>query len=172
MHARALNAEPRNAWYREPWPWLLMAGPVAAVVGGIITAWIAITHQDGLVSEDYYKQGLAINRTLAKESAAAQAGISAQAQFSLDGLRVRVMANGLAEDTKTLTLRLVHATMTGVDQSVTLSRDAGGWYDGTLAPMAAGKWQVLLEDGQGAWRVTGTWMPGADGLVSLQGRTE
>lgn len=172
MNASALDVPTPKAWYREPWPWLLMAGPVAAVVGGVITAWIAITHQDGLVSEDYYKQGLAINRTLAKESAAAQAGISGQAQFSLDGTRVRVLVNGLPDPAARLTLRLVHTTVTGVDQVVDLSRTGGGWYDGAIAPMPAGKWQVLLEDGQGAWRVAGTWVPGSDGVVALQGRIE
>ena len=60
-------------WYREPWPWILMAGPVAAVVAGAITLWIAVTHQDALVADDYYKQGLAINRTLDRQTAAATA---------------------------------------------------------------------------------------------------
>ncbi len=172
MNAHTLPAEPRNAWYREPWPWLLMAGPFAAVVGGAITAWIAITHQDGLVSEDYYKKGLAINRTIAREQAATRAGISAQAQFSVDGTRVRVLATGLSPAPATLTLKLVHATVTGSDQIVMVSRDEGGWYDGALQPMHAGKWQVLLEDPQGAWRVTGEWLPGSDGPVSLQGRDD
>jgi uncharacterized protein len=71
----SVNAGP---WYREPWPWLLMAGPVAAIVAGIATAWIAIVHQDGLVADDYYKEGLAINRTIARHEAAVRLGVVAQ----------------------------------------------------------------------------------------------
>ena len=57
-------------WYREPWPWLLMAGPALVVVAGLTTAWIAVTHEDGLVADDYYKRGLAINQELRRDSAA------------------------------------------------------------------------------------------------------
>ena len=38
--------------------------------GGLITLWLAITSFDGLVADDYYKQGLAINQTLARADAA------------------------------------------------------------------------------------------------------
>ena len=53
-------------WYREPWPWILMSGPAAVIVAGAFTIWIAFSGADGLVTQDYYKQGLAINRTLAQ----------------------------------------------------------------------------------------------------------
>ena len=53
-------------WYREPWPWLLMAGPVAVVLAGIATTVLAVTTFDGLVADDYYKQGLGINRVIAR----------------------------------------------------------------------------------------------------------
>jgi hypothetical protein len=57
-------------WYREPWPWLLMAGPAAVIVAGVITTWIAFSTFDGLVAEDYYRRGLNINATLACEPSA------------------------------------------------------------------------------------------------------
>ena len=52
-------------WYKERWTWLLMLMPATAIVAGFITLWLAITSFDGLVADDYYKQGLAINQTLA-----------------------------------------------------------------------------------------------------------
>ena len=64
-------------WYREPWPWLLMAGPAAVLVAGAATTWIAFASADGLVADDYYKQGLAINKRLGREHAAREGGISA-----------------------------------------------------------------------------------------------
>ena len=51
-------------WYREPWPWLLMAGPLVVVAASLASAWIAVKSDDGVVADDYYKQGLAINRKL------------------------------------------------------------------------------------------------------------
>eukprot|EP01036_Dinobryon_divergens_P015550 gene15550-21074_t len=43
-------------WYRHRWPWLLMAGPVAVIIAGLVTAWVAFTGADALVVDDYYKQ--------------------------------------------------------------------------------------------------------------------
>jgi hypothetical protein len=40
MTARQAEA-PRKPWYREPWPWFLMAGPGLVVVAAIATAVIA-----------------------------------------------------------------------------------------------------------------------------------
>ena len=55
---------PITPWYREPWPWLLMSGPATVIVAGIYTSVLAFSGTDGLVADDYYKQGLAMNKTL------------------------------------------------------------------------------------------------------------
>ena len=39
-----------NPWYKEPWTWIVMAPPVAAVLAGLATLWIAAAGADGLVS--------------------------------------------------------------------------------------------------------------------------
>ena len=54
-------------WYREPWPWILMAGPAAVIVAGAVTMTLAFKYQDPLVAKDYYKRGVEINKELAKE---------------------------------------------------------------------------------------------------------
>jgi uncharacterized protein len=64
-------------WYREPWPWILMSGPAAVIVAGVITTWIAFATADPLVVQDYYRRGLTINARLACEQAAAAAGAEA-----------------------------------------------------------------------------------------------
>ena len=42
----------------------LAAGPAVVVVASLVSAWIAIRSDDGLVAEDYYKRGLLINKKL------------------------------------------------------------------------------------------------------------
>ena len=37
-----LRSSDSNPWYKERWPWLLMAGPAIVIVAGFITAWLAI----------------------------------------------------------------------------------------------------------------------------------
>jgi hypothetical protein len=33
------------------------------IVAGAVTVWLAVVSNDGLVTDDYYKQGLAVNQT-------------------------------------------------------------------------------------------------------------
>ena len=43
--------EPRP-WYREPWPWVIISIPGAAVIMGFITLYLALTNPAYLVVED------------------------------------------------------------------------------------------------------------------------
>jgi hypothetical protein len=45
-------------WYRQLWPWLLIVPPAAAVIGGGITLFLAVTRPDTLVREDCIKDGV------------------------------------------------------------------------------------------------------------------
>jgi uncharacterized protein len=51
-------------WWREPYLWLVLAGPISVVLASAVT-WVFIMRgADRLVAEDYYQQGLQINRTI------------------------------------------------------------------------------------------------------------
>lgn len=151
-------------WYREPWPWLLMSGPAIVIVAGVVTTAIAVQTSDGVVADDYYKQGLGINRTLARDAAAAALHVKAEVQFNEERTRARVR---LAGDTHPAHLRmtLVHPTRAGGDQAVELQRvspagAAPALYEGALASPHAGTWRLRIEDDGGAWRLTGLWRTG------------
>jgi hypothetical protein len=77
MKCADTSAGKERPWYREPWPWILAAGPFIVVVAGIYTAWLAIKSNDGLVTDDYYKKGLAANQTIARNELAASLGLVA-----------------------------------------------------------------------------------------------
>lgn len=149
----ATSAKP---WYREPWPWLLMAGPAIVIVAGLVTAWLAIKTSDGLVTEDYYKQGLAAGETLARSRHAEELGVSAGLRLAGDTVRVRlnakqpemVMPPGLI-------VTLSHPTRAGIDQKSTLRREDAG-YVGELRLPASGHWLILIEDEARTWRLMGS----------------
>ncbi|WP_416394644.1 FixH family protein [Allohahella sp. A8] len=69
-------------WYREKWVWLLIAIPASSVIFGIIMLTLAIRSDTALVSDDYYKEGLAINQTMARERVAETLGL--QGSMTLD----------------------------------------------------------------------------------------
>mgnify|MGYP003949294939 CR=1 FL=1 len=56
-------------WWKHGHVWLLISGPAAVVVAGLLTAWIAVASPDPVVAEDYYRQGVEINKQLARERA-------------------------------------------------------------------------------------------------------
>jgi len=160
-----MNAARTQPWYREPWPWILMAGPALVVVAGIVTAWLAIHTEDGLVVDDYYKQGLAINQTLGRSDAAGRLGVQAEIHFA-DG-RVRVIL-GNATVRGTLVLRLVHPTRAGMDQRLEMAVVQPGVYEGQLQALRPGRWHVVLEERD--WRLTGDWILPAAGALTLGAR--
>lgn len=136
-------------WYRHRWPWLLMSGPAAVLVAGAWTMWIAFASSDGLVAEDYYKQGLAINKIIAREQEAAKRGLSAA--LSLHGGRIVVDFRGA--EPPVLFVHLAHGTRAGHDVRLRIARAANGRYEAELPGIPAGHWRVAIEDPQGRWRI-------------------
>ncbi len=143
---------PAKPWYRDRWPWLLMAGPAIVVVAGIATAWLAWSTDDGVVADDYYKRGLIINRQLERSRHGETLGLGAVLEITPEGA-VRLRLSGLADAAAPANLRamLANATRAGGDRLVTLERGADGIYAGRMAPLPAGRWRVSVETD--AWRL-------------------
>ncbi len=51
-------------WWCYGHAWLVFGGPAAVVVACIITIYIAVTSQDPIVDEEYYRHGIEINKSL------------------------------------------------------------------------------------------------------------
>ncbi len=136
-------------WYREPWPWILMSGPAAVIVAGAATMWLAYSTSDGLVAEDYYKRGLAINKRIAKEEEAERLGISASIRLLPDRLHVDLRG----ESPPALFVHLAHATRAGYDMRLRLAPVAPGAYETEVSRLPRGRWQVIIEDPRGTWRI-------------------
>jgi hypothetical protein len=141
-----------------------MAGPAVVVVAALVTAWLAVRGEDGLVADDYYKQGLAINQTLGRSAAAERLGAQAELQFAGGRIRVTLANVGVRG---ALTLRLVHPTRTGMDRSLNLAEVQPGVYEGLVQGMQPGRWHVVLEDRD--WRLTSDWTLPAASVLRLEG---
>ncbi len=57
-------AAPAAPWWKFGHVWLVISGPAIVVVAGFATLWLAISRPDPVVAEDYYRQGIEINKTL------------------------------------------------------------------------------------------------------------
>ena len=143
-----------HPWYREPWPWLLMAGPAAVIVAGVYTTVLAIKTDDGLVAEDYYKRGLAINRQLAREQNAREKNINARIEF--EDKRIRIVVNADVVLPPTLRLRIVHPTRSGEDRELLMAAQGSNAYALDLPRLSREARRLILEDPAATWRISGS----------------
>ncbi len=143
---------PSKPWYRHFWVWFVIAIPVSAMVMGFTTLYYAVSTSDGLVVDDYYRQGLAINRTLDRDRRAAELGLSARVDFL--GEQLRVVLQGVRPEQ--LHVRLLHPTLAHHDVDILVWPEADGTYRATLPELVPASWYVLVEPAERAeWRLLG-----------------
>ncbi len=147
------TATAHKAWYREPYVWLIIAFPLAAVIGGVITLFLAIQSDSGMVVDDYYKKGLEINSTLERDRTAIRYGLEANLQYAKDIKQIRLIVtaanNFIYPDS--IKISFLNASRDGLDQVLILTRSGQNTYLGPNPELGKGKWHVLVESGD--WRL-------------------
>ena len=152
--SKRLPREDTQPWYRQFWPWFLIMLPASVVVAGISMVFIANRGADDLVVDEYYKDGLAINRKLEKIEQAASLGVSAYLAF--EGDQVVVTTEGPVTDAQ-LQLHLSHPLEADRDFTVTVVQSTPGEYRGRLVAGVGPRWHwALVSDGEPAWRLDGS----------------
>jgi hypothetical protein len=56
-------------WWKFGHVWMVVAGPAIVIVAGFVTLYLAVRTPDPVVTEDYYRKGIEINKTLEATSA-------------------------------------------------------------------------------------------------------
>lgn len=154
-------------WYKQFWPWFLIAVPVITMVMGGVLLKLAISTQDSLVVDDYYKEGKAINASLAREREAKRRNITADVSIT-QGSVVLEFHSGIPQDGNAVRLSFYHTTQQIKDFSILLSRDANGLYRGYSEAMVPGKWRMTLEPVDESWKIQQQiWLP-AEQTISLK----
>ena len=80
-------------WYKQLWPWILIAIPVVTAIKAVHTIVVMQQHSPDLVVDDYYKAGRAINMQLAKYREAALRAVAVvlgstdEAELFLDAMQ-------------------------------------------------------------------------------------
>jgi uncharacterized protein len=152
------NMKSGKPWYAHRWPWLLMIGPVAVILAGLYTGWLAFANQDALVVDDYYKQGKAINQDLRRDQTASNLHMSLNLRYDPATGRLNGRLTGDAQSVShPLRLRLIHSTRPERDISLAAQPDASGAFSIALPMLDQARWQVQVENTQREWRLYGTW---------------
>ena len=158
MSAEKGNMNPRTAavayppWYRHLWPWIFIAMLSLTIIAGGVTLWLAISTSDGLVADDYYKQGLGINKQLARSERALALDLNGTMRFTASEIAISLAGRDGAQLPPRLRVVFSHPTRAGLDRAVLLDKEGPAWR-GRFEPLPPGRWIVSVEDEQATWRL-------------------
>lgn len=122
------------------------------MIMGVVIVTLATSGKDSLVSDDYYKEGKAINLDITKVKKARQLGLTGLVQVSDNQLTLR-FENRLPPDSTAIKAQFFHTTLSTRDFTVMLTPDAQRRYTGILPGNADGKWRVTLSAFDDSWKI-------------------
>ena len=67
-------------WWKFGYVWMVFAGPAIVVAASFVTLYLAVTRPDPVVTKDYYRKGIEINKTLENDANAASLAPAVQAR--------------------------------------------------------------------------------------------
>ena len=147
-------------WYRHPLVWMIIAIPSSAVLAGFATFYLAVTTDDGLVADDYYKQGLAINVQIERLVVAKQLAIVADIKIeSKTGfINIDLDKGRLENYPSPLILALKHASNEQKDRIIQVQHGVDNHYAGYVKDgVHDGVWHIELSnqnlETQKQWRL-------------------
>lgn len=143
-------------WYKQFWPWFLISLPLSVVVAALFTINLAIETDDGLVSDDYYKEGLAIHKDADSKAKAKALGIAGVVSYDAQtGAVALALDKPLATADALLSLKVTHPTRPDQDQSISLTPLTGVRYAGRMQPLGSANWKLELRPADASWRIEG-----------------
>lgn len=163
-----MQREDTDPWYRQFWPWFIIALPAMAVVAGLYTLWLAMQTNDSLVMRSDDGMRAVTERNTVAEQEAARLGLSALIKIQSDSGAVVVslfahpsVAESGAISSNVLSLRMRHPTIASRDALIELlpaipDADGNLTWAGHFVAVPDDRRYVTLSSGD-EWRLTGEW---------------
>ncbi len=152
----------QELWYKEPWMFVVLGGPLIVVIASLTTFYIAWQGQDQVVTKDYYKQGININKDILRDAKASEYKLSGtlQLDFATGKIILNLQGQHLPPAAVLLTISSKSATSNiEAQQKISLSQIAPGIYEGLLKIQTKnetnGIWYAKIEAAD--WRLTADW---------------
>lgn len=153
--------------YKQPWLWFILTPIIAVFFMGMTMLYIATTSHDGVVVDNFYKDGLSIN--VRKEQDLFAIEHQLKAQITLQQRQIRLKLEGNLEPLpQQLHLQIIYPTQDDFDHEVILTR-AGDLYLSALPENLKGRRQLQLHplNTDLMWRLHGEEVFPVTGPISL-----
>ena len=147
----------RTSNLKEPWFWVVVGLPAVVVLACFYMLYLAISTNDGVVSDDYYKEGLAINQDLRRDDKARAYGLVGELVLADGSAKLRLRSNEQVAQSlsgQPLALFLQNLGAPERDQNLTLLPVAGeiGTWRAVIPEMPSkGHWQIQVQTSE--WRL-------------------
>jgi hypothetical protein len=159
LHKKTANEH----WYQEPWMLVVLGGPAIVVVAALFTFYIAWQGSDNVLTRDYYKQGINIDKDIDRDAKAGEYKMLANAQVDSSG-KIQLQLEGKTNLPATV-LMVVSSYARGSEyeamQKTTLTQVKSGMYEGAIKiPSPSDSvnlklWHVKIVGPD--WRLTSDW---------------
>jgi hypothetical protein len=149
----ALSNETIKPWYKQPWLWFLLSIPIASVILSSIMVTVAVVGKDSLVSDNYYKDGMAINQTIEQDQLAADLGLEPLISIRDQQVILELKAATPVPAQSFLTLKLLHPTVGADDVVIRLLPSGNGLFLGELPQALEGRRYLDLYAFDDSWRI-------------------
>ena len=156
----------KDLWYTEPWLLLVVGGPLIVVCASIFTGILAWRGSDKVVAEDYYKQGLMINKDLQRDAKARELQLTASLRLDLTTNRLKMSVSSNKELPNTVQVSLASSggktsSVTEVVRRLPMRQIRSGEYEGDMNLVSNFSIRSLkllhIKVETTEWRLTGDW---------------
>ncbi len=168
------QVEDTKPWYKQAWPWFLIALPSSAVIAGIATIIIATNNADSLVKDDYYKEGLAINQSIGRQKTAQSLALSFILIKTDDGNWQITTEKEL--NSKVLYLQMQHPVDEKKDLTLVFNKINEKEYIakhdlGMQTGIFSVNYRINLSPADKQWEILDRWNPKTSQIITIKAQT-
>lgn len=166
----------KDRWYKEPWLLLVAGGPAVVVCASLYTGFVAMRGADKVVAEDYYRQGLMINKDIQRDASARELQLVAtiSADPAAGRLRMQLSGKGVLPDRVQLSLANAATGGNSVNEIIRrlpMKQTAPGNYEADLkmlSNLSSGSVKLFhIKVETTDWRLTGDWFDPGQRVAQL-----
>lgn len=145
--------EASRPWFKQPWLWFVLSIPIASVILSSIMVTVAVVGKDSLVSDNYFKDGMAINQTIEQDHLAKSFGLKPILSMNEKEIKLQLISTKEIPAQAFLTLKLLHPTVGDKDIVIKLLPSGNGLYLGDLPHAVEGRRYIDLYAFDNSWRL-------------------